>query len=70
MTLHEVELKDSDIHGIEALREISNELHGDFGVSDELGPKLELARGSQRTWSEGDDVFLHLRDCQRGFVST
>ena len=62
LTLHEVELKDSDIHGIEALREISNELHGDFGVSDGLGPfeigiGLEVHRG---TWSEGDDVYLHL----------
>ena len=62
LTLHEVELKDPDIHGIEALREISNELHGDFGVSDGLGPfeigiGLEVHRG---TWSEGDDVYLHL----------
>jgi arsenite-transporting ATPase len=62
LTLHEVELKDSDIHGIDALREISNELHGDFGVSDGLGPfeigiGLEVHRG---TWSEGDDVYLHL----------
>ena len=62
LNLHEVELKDSDIHGIDALREISNELHGDFGVSDGLGPfeigiGLEVHRG---TWSEGDDVYLHL----------
>ena len=62
LTLHEVELKDSDIHGIDALREISNELHGDFCVSDGLGPfeigiGLEVHRG---TWSEGDDVYLHL----------
>lgn len=62
LILHEVELKDSDIHGIDALREISNELHGDFGVSDGLGPfeigiGLEVHRG---TWSEGDDVYLHL----------
>ena len=62
LILHEVELKNSDIHGIDALREISNELHGDFGVSDGLGPfeigiGLEVHRG---TWSEGDDVYLHL----------
>ena len=62
LILHEVELKDSDIHGIDALREISNELHGDFGVSDGLGPfeigiGLEVHRG---TWSEGNDVYLHL----------
>ena len=62
LNLHEVELKDSDIHGIDALREISDELHGDFGVSDGLGPfeigiGLEVHRG---TWSEGDDVYLHL----------
>ena len=62
LTLHEVELKDSDIHGIAALREISTELHGDFGVSDGLGPfeigiGLEVHRG---TWAQGDDVYLHL----------
>ena len=60
--LHEVELKDSDIHGIESLRQISNELHGDISLSEGLGPfnvglGLEVHRG---TWSDGDDVYLHL----------
>ena len=62
LTLHEVELKDSDIHGIDALRSISDELHGNFEVDAGLGPfsigiGLEVHRG---TWSEGDDVYLHL----------
>ena len=62
LILHEVELKDSDIHGIDSLREISNELHGAFEIDAGLGPfgigiGLEVHRG---TWSEGDDVYLHL----------
>ena len=62
LVLHEVELKDSDIHGIDALRAISDELHGNFEVDAGLGPfsigiGLEVHRG---TWSEGDDVYLHL----------
>ncbi len=62
LNLHEVELKDSDIHGIESLRGISNELHGNFEIDAGLGPfgigiGLEVHRG---TWSEGDDVYLHL----------
>lgn len=62
LILHEVELKDSDIHGIDALRSISDELHGNFEVDAGLGPfsigiGLEVHRG---TWSEGDDVYLHL----------
>ena len=62
LILHEVELKDSDIHGIDALRAISDELHGNFDVDAGLGPfsigiGLEVHRG---TWSEGDDVYLHL----------
>ena len=62
LILHEVELKDSDIHGIDALRAISDELHGNFEVDAGLGPfsigiGLEVHRG---TWSEGDDVYLHL----------
>lgn len=62
LILHEVELKDSDIHGIDALREISKELHGNFEIDTGLGPfgigiGLEVHRG---TWSEGDDVYLHL----------
>ena len=60
--LHEVELKDSDIHGIDSLRQISNELHGEISLSEGLGPfdvglGLEVHRG---TWSDGDDVYLHL----------
>ena len=60
--LHEVELKDTDIHGLESLREMSNELHGSISVGDGLGPftvglGLDVHRG---TWSEGDDVLLHL----------
>ena len=60
--LHEVELKETDIHGLESLREMSNELHGSISVGDGLGPftvglGLDVHRG---TWSEGDDVLLHL----------
>ena len=60
--LHEVELKDTDIHGLESLREMSYELHGSISVGDGLGPftvglGLDVHRG---TWSEGDDVLLHL----------
>ena len=60
--LHEVELKETDIHGLESLREMSNELHGSISVSDGLGPftvglGLDVHRG---TWSDGDDVLLHL----------
>ncbi|MGB0603194.1 MAG: Hsp20/alpha crystallin family protein, partial [Candidatus Poseidoniaceae archaeon] len=41
---------------------ISDELHGNFEVDAGLGPfsigiGLEVHRG---TWSEGDDVYLHL----------
>ena len=60
--LHEVELKETDIHGLESLREMSVELHGSISVGDGLGPftvglGLDVHRG---TWSEGDDVLLHL----------
>lgn len=60
--LHEVELKDSDIHGLDLLRSINSELHGEVTISDGLGPfsiglGLEVHRG---TWSDGDDVLLHL----------
>ena len=60
--LHEVELKDNDIHGIDSLREMSSLLHGDIEIDQGLGPfsiglGLDVHRG---TWSEGDDVFLHL----------
>jgi arsenite-transporting ATPase len=60
--LHEVELKDTDIHGLAALRSISDELHGEINIEDGLGPfdiglGLQVHRG---TWSEGDNVMLHL----------
>jgi len=60
--LHEVELKDTDIHGLDLLRDINSQLHGDISISEGLGPfsiglGLEVHRG---TWTNGDDVFLHL----------
>ena len=60
--LHEVELKDTDIHGLDLLRSISSELHGEISISEGLGPfsvglGLEVHRG---TWSQGNDVQLHL----------
>ena len=60
--LHEVELKDTDIHGLDLLRDINSELHGQISISEGLGPfsiglGLEVHRG---TWTDGDDVFLHL----------
>ena len=60
--LHEVELKDTDIHGLDLLRSISSELHGQISISEGLGPfavglGLEVHRG---TWSIGNDVYLHL----------
>lgn len=60
--LHEVELKETDIHGLESLRDMSKELHGSISVDDGLGPftvglGLDVHRG---TWTEGDDVLLHL----------
>ena len=69
--LHEVELKETDIHGLESLREMSNELHGSISVSDGLGPftvglGLDVHRG---TWSEGDDVLLHLPGIVRDDLS-
>ena len=69
--LHEVELKDTDIHGIEALRQISSELHGDIVIEDGLGPfeiglGLDIHRG---TWTEGDDVYLHLPGIVRDDLS-
>ena len=60
--LHEVALQDTDIHGLEALRDISKELHGEIEVKSGLGPfeiglGLDVRRG---TWHDGDDVYLHL----------
>lgn len=69
--LHEVELKDSDIHGLESLRLISKELHGDISLPEGLGPfdiglGLEVHRG---TWTDGDDVHLHLPGIVRDDLS-
>ena len=60
--LHKVELKDTDIHGLDLLRDINSELHGQIPIPEGLGPfsiglGLEVHRG---TWTDGDDVFLHL----------
>lgn len=67
----EVELKDSDIHGIESLRAISAELHGAIEITNGLGPfniglGMEVHRG---TWAEGDDVLLHLPGIAREDLS-
>ncbi len=69
--LHEVELKDTDIHGIEALRQISSELHGKIAIGDGLGPfeiglGLDIRRG---TWINGNDVYLHLPGIVRDDLS-
>ena len=69
--LHQVELKESDIHGLELLRAMGKELHGNIQIRDGLGPfqiglGLEINRG---TWSEGDDVYLHLPGIDRGDLS-
>jgi len=69
--LHEVELKDTDIHGLDALRSISEELHGEIILEEGLGPfkiglGLEIHRG---TWVEGDDVMLHLPGISREDLS-
>ena len=69
--MHKVELKDTDIHGLEALRLISTELHGEIKVGLGLGPfpiglGLEVHRG---TWAEDDDVFLHLPGIVRDDLS-
>ena len=47
---------------MDLLRTISSELHGDISISEGLGPfsvglGLEVHRG---TWSQGNDVLLHL----------
>ena len=69
--LHEVELKDSDIHGIDSLRKMSDELHGEILLSPGLGPfdvglGLQVHRG---TWSDGDVVSLHLPGIVRDDLS-
>ena len=69
--LHEVELKETDIHGLESLRKMSDELHGSISVDGGLGPftvglGLDIHRG---TWTEGDDVLLHLPGIVRDDLS-
>ena len=71
LQFHEVELKDSDIHGIESLTNMSFELHGNPVIGDGLGPfeigiGLNVHRG---TWTDGDDVFLHLPGIVRDDLS-
>jgi arsenite-transporting ATPase len=67
----EIELLDSDVHGLEALRNMSKALHGDMDFTDGLGPfdiglGLEVNRGS---WTEGDNVYLHLPGINRDDLS-
>lgn len=69
--IHEVELKDSDIHGLDLLRDMGNELHGKISISDGLGPfsiglGLNVNRG---TWRDFDDVYLHLPGIDRADLS-
>ena len=62
MHIHEIELKDSDIHGLDLLRDIGNELHGKISIEDGFGP-FEIGLGLQvnrGTWRDSDDVYLHL----------
>ncbi len=71
LVYHEVELRESDIHGIESLRSMSKELHGNIEIEPGLGPSkiglgLEVHRG---TWNNGDDVYLHLPGIVRDDLS-
>ncbi len=71
MFFHEVELRDTDIHGIENLRSVASELHPEIVVEDGLGPfeiglGLEVNRG---TWRDGDVVSLHLPGIAREDLS-
>ena len=71
MYFHEVELKDSDIHGLKSLRQISSEMHSDIGIGNGHGPfkiglGLEVHRG---TWRNGNDVYLHLPGIVRDDLS-
>ena len=71
LQFHEVELKDSDIHGIDSLTNMSLELHGNPEIGDGLGPfeigiGLDVHRG---TWTDGDDVLLHLPGIVRDDLS-
>ena len=67
----EIELRDSDVHGIESLREIGALMHGNIELDNGLGPfgiglGLEASRG---TWKEGDIVCLHLPGVDREDLS-
>ena len=69
--IHEVELKDSDIHGLNLLRNMGSELHGEINIGNGLGPfaiglGLEVNRG---TWRDADDVYLHLPGIDREDLS-
>ena len=71
MFFHEVELRDTDIHGIENLRSVASDLHPEIVVEDGLGPfeiglGLEVNRG---TWRDGDVVSLHLPGIAREDLS-
>ena len=69
--IHESNLQDSDIHGLDLLRKMGRELHGEITLSDGLGPfpvglGLEVNRG---TWVDGDEVYLHLPGIDRDDLS-
>lgn len=66
-----IELKDSDVHGIDSLRDMSNLIHDSIEIKDGLGPfkigiGLEVNRG---TWRDGDVVRLHLPGIDRDDLS-
>ena len=69
--IHEVELKDSDIHGLNLLRSIGTELHGTINIGSGLGPfKIGLGLDVNRgTWRDSDDVYLHLPGIDRDDLS-
>ena len=67
----EIELRDSDVHGIDSLREIGSLMHGNIELEEGLGPfeiglGLEASRG---TWKDGDIVYLHLPGIDREDLS-
>jgi hypothetical protein len=67
----EIELLDSDVYGLEALRKMFSSLHGNIELEEGLGPfeiglGLSVNRGS---WSEGDNVYLHLPGIDREDLS-
>ncbi|HIF46581.1 MAG TPA: hypothetical protein EYQ73_07330 [Candidatus Poseidoniales archaeon] len=67
----EIELLDSDVYGLEALRKMFSSLHGNIELEEGLGPfdiglGLSVNRGS---WNEGDNVYLHLPGIDREDLS-